>query len=67
MKEYIIIGEIRQINMIDKENILNKNSNMADKALRVLAIAYSDVDRLPSNIDTENIEKNLTFVRISSE
>ena len=53
--------------MIDKENILNKNSNMADKALRVLAIAYSDVDRLPSNIDTENIEKNLTFVRISSE
>ena len=53
--------------MIDKENILNKNSNMANKALRVLGIAYSDVDKIQSNIDTEHIEKNLIFVRISSE
>ena len=65
VKKSTIIGEIRQINIEDKESIINKNSKMADKALRVLAVAYRDVDRLPSNIDTENIEKSLIFVRIT--
>lgn len=53
--------------MSDKENILNKNSQMADKALRVLAVAYSDVSTLPQNINAENIEKDLTFVRTNAE
>ncbi len=38
---------------------------MADKALRVLAVAYLDVENLPKKIDTENIEKGLIFVRNS--
>ncbi len=40
---------------------------MADKALRVLAVCYLDVERLPKQIETETIEQNLTFVRINSE
>ena len=33
---------------------------MARKALRVIAVAYKDIDFLPNKIDT-NIENNLTF------
>ena len=35
---------------------------MAQKALRVIAVAYKDLDILPSKIDSQNIENNLTFV-----
>lgn len=55
-------GDIRGITEIDKKAILNKNANMADKALRVLGVAYTDVENLPKNIDSENIENNLIFV-----
>lgn len=60
-------GEIRDLENSDKERILNKNSNMADKALRVLAVAYLDTENIPSKIDTESVERKLIFVRISSE
>lgn len=36
---------------------------MADRALRVLAVAYLDRQSIPSEINTENIEKELIFVR----
>ena len=35
---------------------------MAEKALRVIAVAYKEVDNLPQNIDTKTIENNLVFV-----
>ncbi|MDD6160497.1 MAG: calcium-translocating P-type ATPase, PMCA-type [Oscillospiraceae bacterium] len=39
------------------------NADMAKRALRVLATAYRDVDRLPSGeLTTENLERELTFV-----
>ena len=44
----------KQLNGIDENN-----NKMANNALRVLAIAYKDVDRLPNKIDSENIEKEL--------
>ena len=47
----------KQLNEIDENN-----NKMANNALRVLAIAYKDVDRLPSKIDSKNIENELTFV-----
>jgi len=55
-------GDIRAVTEADKKTILSKNANMADKALRVLGVAYTDVENLPKNIDSENIENNLTFV-----
>lgn len=42
--------------------ILDKNAKMADKALRVLAVTYLDIERLPSRIETDTIEQNLIFV-----
>lgn len=60
-------GDIRAITDTDKKEILRENSNMADKALRVLAVTYLDIERLPREINTENIERDLIFVRNSSE
>ena len=47
---------------IDRTKIQKENEQMANKALRVIAIAYKDVDNLPINIDSSNIESNLNFV-----
>ena len=55
-------GDIKTITDQDKNNILKKNDNMADKALRVLAVAYLDVNIIPKEIDTKNTEKDLIFV-----
>ena len=52
-------------NMMNEQEIKDmKNSNlkMAQKALRVIAVGYKDLDSLPSKIDTDTIEKDLIFV-----
>ena len=38
-----------------------KNNKMANDALRVLAVAYYDVDDIPKEIDSNSIENNLIF------
>lgn len=38
------------------------NTEMANDALRVIAVAYKDLDMLPAEIDSNFIEKGLTFV-----
>lgn len=45
-----------------KMRIEQYNDKMAEQALRVIAVAYSDLDRLPNVINTQTIENNLTFV-----
>ena len=47
-------NKIQQINKV--------NNNMASNALRVIGIAYNDIDYLPNKIDANTIEANLTFV-----
>ena len=44
------------------EKIENYNNKMADEALRVIAVAYTDLDRLPNKIDSQTIEDKLVFV-----
>ncbi len=45
-----------------RETIQKENLRMAQKALRVIAVAYKDINQLPSKIETNSIENNLTFV-----
>ena len=45
-----------------KQDIENQNNRMADEALRVIAVSYRDVEKLPTSIDSENIENDLIFV-----
>lgn len=42
--------------------IKNKNEKMAEKALRVLGVAYLDVDIMPKEIEPDFLEKGLIFV-----
>ena len=47
----------------DKIQSINKNNTeMAEKALRVIAVGFVDIDSLPNFIDTNTIENNLIFV-----
>lgn len=55
-------GIERNLTEEKKQHINKNNTDMAEKALRVIAVAYADVDTIPSTIDTFTIEKNLTFV-----
>ena len=43
-------------------SIENQNNEMAEKALRVIAVSYKDVDKLPENINSESVENDLIFV-----
>lgn len=45
--------------------IEEENNNMANDALRVLAVSYMDVDELPKTIDSNTVENNLILVRIN--
>jgi Ca2+-transporting ATPase len=45
-----------------RANILAANSQMAQQALRVLAVAFKVVDDLPENISADMAESDLTFV-----
>ena len=58
-----ISDRIGQNTIIEKYKIQNENEKMAQKALRVIAVAYKDLDFLPQKIDTNTIENNLIFVR----
>jgi Ca2+-transporting ATPase len=45
-----------------EESIKYQNNEMSEKALRVIAVAYKDVDNLPININADAIENDLIFV-----
>ena len=47
---------------LNKSKVQTDNLNMANKALRVIAVAYKDINVLPNKITTETIENNLQFV-----
>ena len=42
--------------------VMTRNEAMAGKALRVLGVAYQDMDALPKPLDSPNVERNLIFV-----
>lgn len=45
-----------------KQEVRRKNKEFADKALRLLGVAYREHDQVPENFDAENLEKDLTFI-----
>lgn len=57
-----INGGLGQTSIIEKSKIQRENEKMAQKALRVIAVGYKDLDFLPQKIDTNTIENNLIFV-----
>ena len=60
--KYYNNGNVSILNTSVINSIENLNTNMANNALRVLAVAYLDVENLPSEIESNAIEQNLIFV-----
>ena len=60
--KYMLNGETYNLDSSCIQKIEKINDKMAQKALRVIAVAYSEMPRLPTNINSENIENNLTFL-----
>ncbi|MCL6590033.1 MAG: calcium-translocating P-type ATPase, PMCA-type [Firmicutes bacterium] len=58
-------GQVRPLSPALLEQIQNANREMARKALRVLAIAYKDLDRLPADLNSDTIESDLIFVGLT--
>jgi Ca2+-transporting ATPase len=58
----IISGEVRQITQDDKEKIRTANEAMANSALRVLGMAYKDLDEAPAHVEIGEIENSLIFI-----
>ena len=55
-------GEKRELTDKDIEGIKEQNNQMAQNALRVLAIAKKEIDNIPSEVTDESLENELTFV-----
>ncbi|NDV46398.1 calcium-translocating P-type ATPase, PMCA-type [Paludibacter sp. 221] len=55
-------GKIREITTKDKKEIANANLQMAENALRVLAMATKEINSLPKEITPSTIETELVFV-----
>ena len=58
----LIHGNIRPITKEDIETIRKENTNMGQSALRVLSVAYKDIDEIPEDVNSENIENVLIFI-----
>ena len=55
----VVLSKCTNVNIDD---VMEANKTMADKALRVLAVAYRKWDKMPETINFETVENNLTFV-----
>ena len=60
--KYIINREIKEDLEVFKEEIKKVNDKMASSALRVLAMAYKELDHEPTNEEMKNMEKDLIYV-----
>ena len=55
-------GNLRKLTDLDRGKILQANDDLANQALRVLAVAYRVLDSAPDKYEARLIEKELNFV-----
>ena len=53
---------IHMMTETDKERIIKANGSMAGKALRILAVAIRDIQEVPENPTSEDMENGMVFV-----
>lgn len=54
-------GKVRDITEADRTEILKKNKEYADRALRVLACSFKELSEIPADQSPEVLEKDLVF------
>ena len=60
--KYLYNGEIKEDLENYKKVITENNENMAKNALRVLAMAYKEIDHEPTDEEMQNMEQDLIYV-----
>ncbi len=55
-------GGVRKLEDKDKKEILATNEKLASSAMRVLAIGYKTMDKVPESYSAEAIEKDMVFL-----
>ena len=60
-----INGEVVEMNDEIRAKIMEENTRMGNKALRVFAVAYKTYDALPETIDSESLEYDMTFIGLT--
>ena len=55
-------GQVIPLDQDNRDLVMHANAGLADKAMRVLAVAYRDFDTLPANLNAAEVEKELTFL-----
>jgi Ca2+-transporting ATPase len=58
-------GKAVNLTKTDREQILKTNEELANQALRVLAIAYKDLPTVKSEHDAEELESDLIFIGLA--
>lgn len=58
----LVDGKEKAITEADKIEIKKQNKEYADKALRVLGAAYRKHQEIPQKFESENLERDLTFI-----
>ncbi len=59
---YLIDGKVVPMTNELKTQIRTKNKEFADNALRVLGVAYRNYQAIPEKIDSDSVEKEMTFI-----
>ena len=60
-----INGEVVEMNDEIRAKIMEENTRMGNKALRVFAVAYKTYDALPETIDSDSLEFDMTFIGLT--
>ena len=59
---YLMDGQVHEMTPEVLKKIQQANKGMADRALRVLALAYHKMEKVPSDLSPEKIENDLIYV-----
>ncbi len=59
-------GEVYEMNDEFRSKIMEENTRMGNKALRVFAVAYKNYDVAPAAFDSESLEYDMTFIGLTA-
>ncbi|MFZ3387064.1 MAG: cation-transporting P-type ATPase [Candidatus Hydromicrobium sp.] len=65
-KNIEIDGKVQELTPELREKILEQNDDYAKRALRVLAMAYKDLNKFKGEYNIENVENELTFLGLAA-
>ena len=62
---HLLSGSPRPLDSVLRHRVLSANEEMASRALRVLGLAFRDMDSIPAVLSSDHLEQGLTFVGLA--